>query len=692
MTKYQRNLLLLQLRDFKRKFDTGRNAFSNTYTGIHSALTVAAEELELFLEGLADTAELKENELKLLGEGLDKVRVASENYIKAKRDEDHYALAADGKIKRATGDKRVRLSAADAIGKICADRYQDVEKQLGEELENDIIAPPQHQSLSMNLEALTRDDRYIRKKRGAKAEMQRAEGAFADAKAVYDTKFAGIKRDKEYRHEMRKAFHYHRDTIMNFDSDESFMKNYEKYRLDIYKTVAGYRKLEDLRDADQDGFRAELKAMGLTQGGFQDMEDKINELDMIGQYMDTRAKLLQNPAYINLKEDTEKGLKKKGAQDLLGAGDLLINDDDKKAMYEQMAALKEMETFGIRQKGESTRNEVNGKKNRVEEGGITTTFAAFTAYEDHGKKFEKGAGAKKNFANFFSIFKPSNFFKKNINASSSDGTTKNAHDFRTGKTSDTEIATGLNVGMNVVKGKLRGLKIGGKFKSASERFAGSTHASIGNIKGSADIGISFSASNLWENKLYAMASTEASALNVVSKMSLQTRKNRVKADIKAESKVATASASALGGAGMIRYKDENNKTQEGFGVSAELGANAAVYKGSISGGISIMGVRFGGKLSVQALGVGGTAKFTAASKTLSFGLGAALGLGAGFEISIDWSGAIDKFRKWKERKAQRKLLKEKLREDRKKKVSAKEAPADGKSENTEEKEKKSIIL
>ena len=101
-------------------------------------------------------------------------------------------------------------------------------------------------------------------------------------------------------------------------------------------------------------------------------------------------------------------------------------------------------------------------------------------------------------------------------------------------------------------------------------------------------------------------------------MSLQTKNGRLKGDIKTESNVATASAKAQGGVGMIRYKDEEGKTVEGVGVSAELGANAAVYKGSVSGGVSIFGVRFGGKLTGQALGVGGTAKFTATSKNFSF--------------------------------------------------------------------------
>ena len=700
MSKEERKLLLVQIRRFKRYYDTGRNAFSNSYSEAHNELSKATDDLELFLEGHADKDELSEEEKKSLAVGLDEVRHAAQEYIIEKRDTDKYALESRGKVKKATGDKWIRLKAADELEKLCENNLRPMN---GIEKEDQLLVQygENRRRQAMNLDALTDDEKYTRNKRGAKSEMERSVKKFTDAREEYDRKLSGadLNRNEDYRHEMRKAFHYHRDSIMNFNTDEGFMKNYSKYRLDIYKAVEGYRKLEELRDsdreADQQKFQRELVSMGLSSKSFRKMSDKINELEMIGQYMDTRAELLRNPEYTKLNEKEERKLNKMSADDLQDRADQVNVAGDKKKMYDQMKTLKEMGAYGIKQKKEATRNEANYVKNRVEDRGVTTTFEFLTAYEDHGKKFEKDSGKADKLKSFLSAFSPSNLIKKKWKLTSSDGTAK-VHDWRTGETKDKETATGLDFGMNVVKGKVRGLKFGGKYKSAGERFQCSTHASLVNARASMDVGASFSLSNLWEAKLYGVASAEASGLRVVSKMSLQTKNGRLKGDIKTESNVATASAKAQGGVGMIRYKDEEGKTVEGVGVSAELGANAAVYKGSVSGGVSIFGVRFGGKLTGQALGVGGTAKFAATSKNFSFGLGAALGLGAGFEVSIDWSGAVDKFRKWKERRAQRKALKEKLKADKENKKSAKKQPEeDGNEIDNEIKNKgskKSFVL
>ena len=692
MDIYQRNLLLLRLRALKRKFDTGRNAFDNGYSLVHNLLNTAVSDLELLLEGFADR-EIERNEMEQLANGLKAVSDAADNYIGAKAEVDEYALAADDErnVKKATGDKRTRLEAANSLQMLCQEKYKNVKRQLDQSKQDSIKEDNSNENLlqinktsglrqPVRLNELTAEEIYVRQKRGNKIEIQNTVEKFNGARAQYDTILTNQAGSKAYREKMDKAFHYHRDSIMNFDDDESFMKSYTRYRRDIYNSVKAYRRLEELRDSLNDDdvmqFHRELVGMGLSGKSFKKMEDKINELEMIGQYMDTRAALLQNPAYIALNENQEKNLQKKTAEELR---EIQIGEPDKLRMNAQIAQLKEMEAYGIHKKAQSTRNEWNGMKNRVERDGVTTTLALLTAYEDHGEKLEKRDTFGKKLKSIGSAFLPSRWFHKDIRLTSSD-TTVYGTNFRTGEKGTGPLGYGLNAGITVATGKLRGAKIGGKYKSASGRFQSSVHASAGNVKVSTGVGASIMTSSLLESKVFAMASAEATGLKAVSKISLQTDKGRFKVDGRADHQVATASASALGGVGLIRYVDSENKERAGVGVTAELGASAAVYKGSLSGGISIFGVRFGGKVTGLALGVGGMAKFTGASKGFAIGLTGTLGLGVGIELSVDWSGAIDKFRKWKERKAQRKALKQKLQEDKlKKKADLQDQESDANS-------------
>ena len=127
MSKEERKLLLVQIRRFKRYYDTGRNAFSNSYSEAHNELSKATDDLELFLEGHADKDELSEEEKKSLAVGLDEVRHAAQEYIIEKRDTDKYALESRGKVKKATGDKWIRLKAADELEKLCENKLRPMD-------------------------------------------------------------------------------------------------------------------------------------------------------------------------------------------------------------------------------------------------------------------------------------------------------------------------------------------------------------------------------------------------------------------------------------------------------------------------------------------------------------------------------------------------------------------------------------
>jgi hypothetical protein len=247
---------------------------------------------------------------------------------------------------------------------LCQEKYKNVKRQLDQSKQDSIKEDNSNENMlqinktsglrqPVRLNELTAEEIYVRQKRGNKIEIQNAVEKFNGARAQYDTILTNQAGSKAYREKMDKAFHYHRDSIMNFDDDESFMKSYTRYRRDIYNSVKAYRRLEELRDSLNDDdvmqFHRELVGMGLSGKSFKKMEDKINELEMIGQYMDTRAALLQNPAYIALNENQEKNLQKKTAEELR---EIQIGEPDKLRMNAQMAQLKEMEAYGIHKKAQ----------------------------------------------------------------------------------------------------------------------------------------------------------------------------------------------------------------------------------------------------------------------------------------------------------------------------------------------------
>lgn len=123
--------------------------------------------------------------------------------------------------------------------------------------------------------------------------------------------------------------------------------------------------------------------------------------------------------------------------------------------------------------------------------------------------------------------------------------------------------------------------------------------------------------------LLAKASASVSFLEASGKASYGSEENNVHA--KAEGKVGTAdlSAQASVGAG---------------GISAKAKAETYAVKGSVSGGVTLMGI----KVDVKVEGGAGGASFKGGGEvtrhSANFEIGAGLGLGAGVSVNVDWSG------------------------------------------------------
>ncbi len=99
-----------------------------------------------------------------------------------------------------------------------------------------------------------------------------------------------------------------------------------------------------------------------------------------------------------------------------------------------------------------------------------------------------------------------------------------------------------------------------------------------------------------------------------------------------------ADAHVGAGIGKITYEDEKGEKQTGYGVYAEAGAEAYLAKGSISGGLTICGVKIDVSVEGKAGGAGAKGEFKAETGKLSAGLGLGFLLGGGVNVSIDWTG------------------------------------------------------
>ncbi len=123
--------------------------------------------------------------------------------------------------------------------------------------------------------------------------------------------------------------------------------------------------------------------------------------------------------------------------------------------------------------------------------------------------------------------------------------------------------------------------------------------------------------------LLAKASASVSFLEASGKASYGSEENNVHA--KAEGKVLTADLSAQASVGAD-------------GISAKAKAETYAVKGSVSGGVTLMGIKVDVKVEGDAGGAGFKGGGEVTRHSANFEIGAGLGLGAGVSVNVDWSG------------------------------------------------------
>lgn len=88
----------------------------------------------------------------------------------------------------------------------------------------------------------------------------------------------------------------------------------------------------------------------------------------------------------------------------------------------------------------------------------------------------------------------------------------------------------------------------------------------------------------------------------------------------------------------LTYKDETTgQTKTELGAKGKVGAEAYLAQGKVSGGFTIFGIKIDAGVTGKAGGAGVSAEGNVTTGGVSGKIGAGLGLGAGVEISIDWS-------------------------------------------------------
>ena len=187
--------------------------------------------------------------------------------------------------------------------------------------------------------------------------------------------------------------------------------------------------------------------------------------------------------------------------------------------------------------------------------------------------------------------------------------------------------TGIAGEAHLAQGKAGGTLFGGLFAVTGAGV-------VGQVAASGKVGASLYSEEKFTPHVGAEVKAEATALGGELEQRFGSETNNIHS--KAEGKVLTAEAKAGVKAGVYTTKTESGSEIVVAGLKAEAGAEAYLASGQVSGGISILGIKVDGSIKGH-VGTGATVGGEISTSNAAIDLGAALGLGAGVSIDIDWS-------------------------------------------------------
>lgn len=176
----------------------------------------------------------------------------------------------------------------------------------------------------------------------------------------------------------------------------------------------------------------------------------------------------------------------------------------------------------------------------------------------------------------------------------------------------------------------------GKLKGNVGLVGGELSGTVGSVGATGKIGATLYKDGKFSPTLDAKLKAEAAAAKGSAEAKFGT--DEFNGHIKGSGTLLGAEAEASGSFGKITYKDETTgQTKTAVGAKGKVGAEAYLAQGKVSGGFTIFGVKIDAGVTGKAGGVGVSAEGRVTAGSASGKIGAGLGLGAGVEISIDWS-------------------------------------------------------
>lgn len=161
--------------------------------------------------------------------------------------------------------------------------------------------------------------------------------------------------------------------------------------------------------------------------------------------------------------------------------------------------------------------------------------------------------------------------------------------------------------------------------------SGKLSGKVGAVSAEGSVGASLFEKGKFAPKLQAKA--EASASTAHGEAEGRFGGEKFNAFAKAEGDLASASASADAGIGRITV-EKDGRVQTTWGANANVSAEAYLAKGSVSGGLTILGYDIDIKLEGKAGGAGVEAGAKVTTDEIRGKLGLGLGLGLGIEVGI----------------------------------------------------------
>ncbi|MCR4746521.1 MAG: hypothetical protein K5894_15000 [Lachnospiraceae bacterium] len=658
MNKNKRIAFLNSITTFGKQFAAGHQLISSRdHTDPHTALQKAVENCEDFMAEIKDeedpiSREKQEKILNLINE----VKKRAEEYIKYTKENDHYALEADplNKVRKASGDRRIRLEAVDKIRKTSVEFIRDnpirVRKagqvQKGSRISADTLSNRIHNNANNQDQNVQEEDPKLKELRTASVDSFKS---FKESQAEYISELNSEGWTENRLKEQMKIFKdLHRDDLLEFEDDNEFIKNYEENRINLRKAIDAYVEMEKLRSTKNPLFSRVLNSVDIKEKTFIKNSIKLKELKLLEVYMDSKVKMLKSRVNVMMTENRRKALNKMTKEELEKEAERVAEIERNRSLKEgngkpattpeanyirNMAALKSLSEFGITQRVDDDELKKEGSLFEItkETENTKSSFKLFSGSISVAKKFNPESGIDSG--RYASLIQ------------SGDDEDENYYNW-----------SAYETGVELLAAQGAVAKTSFKYKSEDGKKKFSAKVNVGHVKATANAGFFFAGcDDILNTQIHATVEAEASLVKGSVKGEYKTGKN-TSVYGNAEGQLLSASARARIGAGLISYTNADGEDVDTLGVVAEARALTTVARGSVSGGFSIFGIKIGVSMEGYAAGVGVEAGATIVGTQAKFSIGAALGFGAGLGISIDWSEARERFRNWRKRCRERKAI------------------------------------